>query len=135
MLRADGPNRVACADPACMTPEILELYRRPSKLQGWGDALIQVCLDFPLQYYCGRMACSGTILRCIDHCDGLQVTRSKIGKARMQECLRDVQGIPVLIVTGAKDRCAAPVTMEAVASSNCSVLLLGDLPCQTPLPG
>ncbi len=81
------------------------------------------------------MACSGTILRCIDHCDGLQVTRSKIGKARMQECLRDVQGVPVLIVTGAKDRCAALVTMKAVCSSDCSVLLLGELPCQTPSTG
>lgn len=34
----------------------------------------------------------------------VQVTRSKVGKARMQECLREVQGLPLLIVTGAKDR-------------------------------
>ena len=36
----------------------------------------------------------------------LQVTRARIGKASMQEYTREAQGLPVLIITGAKDRCA-----------------------------
>ena len=42
MLRADGPNRGAWADPSRMTPEIVDIYRRPAKLLNWGSALIQV---------------------------------------------------------------------------------------------
>ena len=42
MLRADSPNRAEWADPAHVTPEIIELYKRPSKLQGWGDAMVEV---------------------------------------------------------------------------------------------
>ena len=45
MLRADGPNRGAWADPSRMTPEVVELYRRPAKLLNWGSALIQVFSD------------------------------------------------------------------------------------------
>jgi hypothetical protein len=48
LLRADGPNRGAWADPARMTPEVVDLYRRSSKLQGWGNALIEVCLGLKL---------------------------------------------------------------------------------------
>ena len=42
---------------------------------------------------------------CMTCCSLLQVTRSKVGRARMQQYLRNVQGVPLLIVTGAKDRC------------------------------
>ena len=35
-----------------------------------------------------------------------QVTRAKVGKALMQEYMRELQSLPVLIITGAKDRCA-----------------------------
>ena len=35
-----------------------------------------------------------------------QVMRERIGKASMQEYMREAQGLPVLIITGAKDRCA-----------------------------
>lgn len=41
-----------------------------------------------------------------------QVTCAQVGKAPMQECMREVQGLPVLIITGAKDRCANDLLMR-----------------------
>ena len=44
MLRADIPNREAWADPAHVTPDIVELYKEPSRLEGWEKAIIEVGL-------------------------------------------------------------------------------------------
>ncbi|CAL5229945.1 g13374 [Coccomyxa viridis] len=96
MLRADGPNRGAWADPSRMTPEIVDIYRRPAKLLNWGSALIQV-------------------------------TRSKVGRARMQQYLRNVQGVPLLIVTGAKDRITTPQHAAAICNNllqECTCMIL-----------
>ncbi|CAK0784223.1 hypothetical protein CVIRNUC_007427 [Coccomyxa viridis] len=81
MLRADIPNRGAWAEPTHVTPDIVELYKEPSWLEGWEKAIIEV-------------------------------TCAQVGKAPMQECMREVQGLPVLIITGAKDRCANDLLMR-----------------------
>ena len=44
MLRADIPNRGAWAEPTHVTPDIVELYKEPSRLEGWEKAIIEVRL-------------------------------------------------------------------------------------------
>ena len=44
MLRADMPNRGAWAEATHLTPDIVELYKEPSRLEGWEKAIIEVGL-------------------------------------------------------------------------------------------
>ena len=44
MLRADIPNRGAWAEATQVTPDIVKLYKEPSRLEGWEKAIIEVGL-------------------------------------------------------------------------------------------
>ncbi len=42
-------NRGAWADPSLATPEIMELYKSPLRMQGWDNAMMAVRTFHPVQ--------------------------------------------------------------------------------------
>ncbi|CAL8469298.1 g8839 [Coccomyxa elongata] len=89
-------NRGAWADPSLATPEIMELYKSPLRMQGWDNAMMAV------------------------------TTAPKVGRVKMRDYLKLLESLPILIATGAQDRISTPHNAaklsEALPSSRCAVL-------------
>ncbi|KAK9831933.1 hypothetical protein WJX81_000861 [Elliptochloris bilobata] len=77
-------NRRAWAEPGRLTPDIVALYSAPLRVQGWDAAL-------------------------------LEVSRAKRpGAAEVAACFQEVERLPSLVLTGAKDRVVTPQRAAAL---------------------
>ncbi|KAK9908457.1 hypothetical protein WJX75_008214 [Coccomyxa subellipsoidea] len=89
-------NRGAWADPSLATPEIMDLYKAPLRMQGWDAAIMEV------------------------------TRAPKLGRCRMQRYLQKAEHLSGLIITGAQDRISTPhITANlssALPASQCIVL-------------
>lgn len=89
LLRSDMgevANRRAWYDTTKLTNEVLHLYKAPLRILGWDSALVEHT----------RMK--------------RQITKQQIGEMK-----RRIAGLPVLVVTGEKDRIATPETSLSIA--------------------
>ncbi|DBA73057.1 TPA: hypothetical protein ACH3X2_009998 [Trebouxia sp. C0005] len=90
-------NRRAWFDVTKLTPEVLHLYKQPLKVQGWDLALLEMS----------------------------RLKRNLSNDAVRQFC-SDCNGLPALVVTGAKDRIVTPARAHALAAElhTCDVAVL-----------
>lgn len=118
-------NRRAWADSHRLTPQLLELYRRPLRVQGWDEALVEVRGRQPagrFQRWSGLRGRWWPRL-CVDRPalapQPPQVARARSGihsmeRSQLLACVAAAR-LPVLVATGEHDRLVPPAAVSRIA--------------------